>query len=341
MTTIIDVAKRANVSTATVSNAFNKPQRVKAETRKRVLAVAAEMNFQPNLHASGLRSQRTGIVGIVVSDIRFNYSAVVAHGIQEELRRANRTGLIANTDGSHQKTRAILRELRQQGVRSFILSPAQYRYDEETLQLLREMQASGIHLAFVSNEMASFSADVVLWNAQEGTKQMVRHLVEQGHHQIAFVRLALNRNTAGLKRWFGFQEGMIEAGLPLIPEYIFEGKMNFETGVQALDHFRQLPEPPTAIFAIDDIVAAGVINRCYHLGIRVPHDLSVVGIGDLPIAQHLSPALTTIGVDIEQMGRKAAELLLERLDNGELPPRKHYLDYQLIVRESSAEPKSR
>ena len=340
MTKIIDVARRANVSAATVSNAFNKPQRVRAETRERVLAIAAEMNFQPNLHASGLRRQQSGIVGIVVSDIRFNYVAVVARGVQEQLRQANRTGLIANTDGSHRKTRAILQELRQQGVRSFILCPAQYRYDDETRELLTQMQEDGILLSFVSNEMADFSADVVLWQAQEGVKQMVRHLVEQGHRNIAFVSLALNRRTAGLKRWLGFQEGMIEAGLALQPEYAFEAEMTFESGVQALDHFRQLAKPPTAIFAIDDVVAAGIINRCYHLGIRVPQDLSVVGIGDLPISQHLSPALTTVGVDLEQMGRKSAELLLSRLENPDLEPRKLNMDYKLIVRESVSRPKT-
>ena len=338
MTTIKDVAKRAKVSTTTVSYTFNQPQRVRAETRERVLAAAAELGFRPNLHASGLRSQQTGIVGIVVSDIRVYYSAVIARGIQEQLLQANKTGLIANTDGNQAKTRAVIQKLRQQGVRAFIFSPVPSRYDDETLTLFQQMQADGIPIAFVTNEMVSFSADMVLWHAQEGVRQMVQHLVGQGHRKIGVARLKPANLMSGVKRWLGFQEGMIEANLPLRPDYVFEGQLSFESGVRAIDYFRQLTDPPTAIVAIDDVIASGMMNRCFHLGVHVPRDLSIVGIGNTPIAQHLSPALTTVGVDMEAMGRKSAELLLERLTDNSLPPRKPFLDYQLALRESVAAP---
>lgn len=339
MTTIRDVAKRAKVSTTTVSYTFNQPQRVRTETRERVLAAAVELGFRPNLHASGLRSQQTGIVGIVVSDIRVYYSAVIARGIQEQLLRANKTGLIANTDGKQEKTRAVIQKLRQQGVRAFIFSPVPSRYDDETLALFRQMQTEGIPIAFVTNEMASFSADMVLWHAQEGVRRLVQHLVEQGHRKIGIARLQPGGHMSGVKRWLGFQEGMIESNLPLRQEYIFEGQLNFESGVEAVDYFRQLSDPPTAIVAIDDVIASGMMNRCFHLGVRVPSDLSIVGIGNTPITQHLSPALTSVGVDMEAMGRKSAELLLERLSDISLLPRKPFLDYQLALRESVAPPK--
>ncbi|MEM7336201.1 MAG: LacI family DNA-binding transcriptional regulator [Chloroflexota bacterium] len=340
MITIKDVAKRAKVSTTTVSYAFNQPQRVRDETRQRVLAAAAALGFQPNLHASGLRSHQTGIVGIIVSDIRVYYSAVIARGIQERLLQANKTGLIANTDGSQEKTRAVIQKLRQQGVRAFIFSPVPSRYDEETLLLFHQMQKEGIPLAFVTNEMASFPADMVLWHAQEGVKRIVMHLVEQGHQKIGVARLKLGSHMSGVKRWLGFQEGIIEANLLLHSDYIFEGELNFESGVRAIDYFRQLAAPPTAIVAIDDVIASGIMNRCFHLGVRIPRDLSIVGVGNTPTAQHLSPSLTTVGVNMEAMGRKSAELLLERLKNPELPPRKPFLDYELVIRESVSLPKA-
>lgn len=335
MTTIIDVAKRAKVSPATVSNAFNKPDRVNAKTRERVLAVAAEMNFQPNMWAHGLRSQKSGIVGIVVADIRFAYAAQIAKGAQDRLRESGKTGLITNTGRDQGEIRAILKELRQQGVRAFILAPAPYRYDNATRDLIREIQQDGVMFSFVSNEMASFPADVVLWQAQEGAKMLVRHLTGLGHRKIAFVRLPLNKSTAGLKRWLGYQEGILEQGLQLRTEYVFEGMLNFESGVRALDHFLSLADPPTAIMTNDDIMAAGVFNRCYHLGIRIPQDLSVTGFGNYDVGPHLSPALTTIGVKIEEMGRNAAELMLLRMDEPDRPVEKRLIDYDLIVRESA------
>ncbi|MEM7346658.1 MAG: LacI family DNA-binding transcriptional regulator, partial [Chloroflexota bacterium] len=335
MTTIIDVAKQANVSPATVSNAFNKPNRVNAQTRERVLAIATEMGFQPNLHAQGLRSQRTGIVGIIVSDIRLYYAATIARSIQERLHQSHKTGLISSTDGRNKDVRTVIEALRQQGVQAFILCPAPTKYDNETLNFLQDLIQNGVQMSFITNELASFSADVALWQAQEGSKMLTRHLIELGHRKIAFVRLPLTAKMAGVKRWLGYQEGMIEAGLPLRPDYIVDGHLGFETGVMAWDKLRQLSDPPTAVMANDDLIAAGVINRCYHLGMHVPKELSVTGFGNYPIAQHISPALTTIGVPLEQLGTQAAELLLERLEDNSLPPRKPLLDYTLIIREST------
>ena len=335
MPTIIDVAKRANVSTATVSNAFNKPNRVNAKTRERVLAVAAEMGFHPNLHAQGLRSRTTGIVGIIVSDIQLYYPATIARGIQERLRKSHKTGLINNSDSDLPAMKAIIHEMTEQGVRAFILCPAPFKYENETLEFLQVLMDGGIKMAFISNELASFPGDVALWQAQEGSKMLTRHLIELGHRKIAFVRLPLQSNMAGIKRWLGYQEGMLEAGLPLHPEYIIDGPIAFETGVMAWDQLRQLPDPPTAVIANDDMIAAGVINRCYHLGMRIPDDLSVTGFGNYPIAQYLSPKLTTVGVPLYTMGTNAAELLLERLADPSLPPRKSLLEYELIVREST------
>ena len=335
MTTIIDVAKRANVSPATVSNAFNKPSRVGKATLERVLAIAAEMNFQPNFMAHGLRSQKTGMVAIVVSDIRITYTAQMAKGAQDRLKQAGKIGLITNVGHDQTAIRTHLLELRQQGIRAFVMAPAPYRYDEETQELILSMLNDGIQMSFVSNELGSFPADVVLWQAQEGAKTLVQHLAKLGHEKIAFVRLPLNKSTAGLKRYLGYQEGMHVLGLHLRDEYVFEGNLDFESGVRAANHLLNLPDPPTAIVAHDDLVAAGIINHCYHVGIRVPADLSIVGFSSLDMAQHLSPALTTVGISLEMMGNSAADLLLQRLEEPDRPAQKLYNEYELVIRESS------
>lgn len=335
MTTIIDVARQAQVSPATVSNAFNNPDRLRPETLERVLTVAAEMNFTPNLMAHGLRSQTSGLVGIMVSDIGIQYAAMIAKGAQARLREAQKSGLIINTGKDPVQVRTLMRELVQQGLRAFVMSPSPYRYDEETRELLLEMQSRGIVISFISNELASFPGDVVLWQAQEGAKILVQHLIGLGHRKIGFVRLPFDESTAGLKRWLGYQEGILGSGLPMREAFVFEGDLSFESGVNALDYFLSLEDRPTAIMTVDDHVAAGIINRCYHLGIRVPQDLSVVGFGDLELAQHLSPALTTIGVKVEEMGRQAAELLLRRLVDRDAPPQKPLVDFQMIVRDST------
>ena len=128
---------------------------------------------------------------------------------------------------------------------------------------------------------------------------------------------------------------MLAQGHELRDEYVFEALLNFESGVKALDYFLSLDDPPTAIMTNDDLMAAGVFNRCYHLGIHIPEDLSVTGFGNYDVGPHLSPTLTTIGVKIEEMGRNAAELMLKRLEMPDRPPEKMLIDYDLIIREST------
>ena len=338
MPTIIDVAKRANVSISTVSNAFNKPNRVNAKTRERVLNVAAEMGFRPNLYARSLRTRNTALIGIIVSDIQLPYIATLARGIQNRLNQAEKISLMANTDGSQERIRTIISQLRQQGVNAFILSPVPFNYDDQTRAFFSRLQSDGVSLAFISNELAESNFDTVLTKAQEGSKAMVRYLVELGHRKIAFVSLPFTRGTTGVKRWLGYQEGLIEAGLKVRSELVIETKMSFEGGVVALQQLLQLTDPPTAIIAASDVIASGIMNHAHQLGIQIPSELSIVGYNNEPLAAHLFPALTTVGLPIYQMGVKAAELLLERLQDNSLPPRKPLFDYELIVRESAAEP---
>lgn len=336
MTTIVDVAKIAKVSTATVSNAFNKPDRVGAKTRQRVLAVAQELGFQPNLHARGLRGASTGLVGIIVTDIQISYVSTLARGIQDQLSLNQRTGLIINTDGDQAKTQKTLRSLRQQGVGAFILSPAPFLYEEDTRALLQEFQADGVPLVFASNEMASFPADAVLTSAQEGAKAMVRYLVECGHRKIAFVTLPVGTGTSGLKRWLGYQEGLLESGIPIRSDYMVESEMSMEGGMKSIVPLLDLPDPPTAVMAVSDTIASGIISQCHRLGVKVPDELSVVGYNDEPLAKHTTPALTTVGLPLAEIGKTAADLLIQRLSQPDLPWQKPLFDFKLIVRESAA-----
>ena len=343
MAGVIDVAKRAQVSVGTVSNVFNNLDKVRPETRDRVLAAAAELDFRPNLHARALRRGHTTLIGVIVTDIEFPSLANLVRAIQEELTANGCIGVSVNTDGDQTKTRAALEDLRAQGFGGFILSPIPGWYDDETKAMLLRLHSEGVPLALVANDMAGFPTDVLEPHAEAGSRHMVNYLAEKGHEKIAYVGMQIDDVTAGRGRWLGFQEGMFDNGLPLRPEYRVEmptALHQFAAGAQALDKLMSLDDPPTAIMAVSDSVAHGLISTCHQRGIEVPDDVSVAGFNDEPVAKYFAPPLTTIRFATGEIGRQAAQFIVERLSDPHIPPRKPDYPIELIERESVGQPRS-
>jgi len=324
MTTIADVAKQAKVSTATVSNVFNKPERVKEETRDHVLDIAENLGFVPNLYARNLRGSPSGLIGVIITDIRLPEVSQLTRGIQDQLTQFQRTGVIINTD------------LYKQGIRAFILSPDPFRYSIDNQKFFRQLQSDGVTLVFIGDELASYSADVILTSAQEGATAMVRHLVNKGHKKIAYVGWHLDNGTAGVKRWLGYQEGLLLSGVPIQPEYFVEVERSMAGGIDGIQRLLISSDPPTAVMGASDTIASGIVHECHRQGVPIPEQLSVVGFHDEPLARHLHPTLTTVRLPFFEIGQRAIDVLLERIDHPELAWQKPRFDYDLILRESVA-----
>lgn len=337
MATIYDVAKRANVSPSTVSRVFNNTARISEATRARVLQAAQELDYHPSALASGLAKKRTLIIGLVIPDIQNPYSATLARGVQDMVFSQGYVPIICNTDGDPEKELHVLREIYRHGVDGFIITPPQLQITPEVNRYIRKLLDKGVPIVFVGNRLNDPNVDFVTSRAQDGAFQAVSYLVSLGHRAIGFIGGYYTRGIA-VGRWLGYQEALITNQLPIRPEWMVEADLSQDGGEQALHRLLDLPNPPTALLAVNDLMAIGAIMACRKRGIRVPEQMSIVGFDDIPFAALTTPPLTTVAQPTYELGYKAAELLLRRFQQPNLPPQQVTLQCKLVIRQTTAPP---
>jgi len=302
----------------------------------RASPILPKLKPRSNFSISGLHSKSTDTIGIVVTDIPFDHTSTMAHSIQDRLQQAGYTGLIINTDGKSKTICDNMHNLCQQGMKAFIMVPGPLGYKRETWDYLSKLQAEGLIMVFASNEMAFYPGDVVYTDAQQATKEIVHYLVRNGHRKIAYIESPLDNVQGHMKRQLGYLEGLSVAGITLQEEYYVRSDRSLEESISSIEQMLVSSNLPTAIIGANDTIASLIIHQCYRLGLQVPSQISVVGCNDDPLAQYLSPSLTTIRLPITDIGQKAAEIILKRINQPGLPLQKFCFDYQLIVRESVA-----
>ena len=328
------MAELAEVSTATVSYTFNMPEKVRPETRERVLAASEELGFRPNVLARALRKGKHAMVGIIVSDIQTPYVASIVRSAQEALERADQIGVVVSTDGQSDTIRGAIENLVDRGVAAFVICPIPFRCDEETIDYFLELGRRGILISLISNSMDEFPGDVVNTKSRLAAAAMVEYLVSLGHRRIAWIGRPTGPELVGMNRQNGFIDGLKAAGL----ELIVDAALDMDSGLRAADQLLSLDNPPSAVLAIADVVAAGFLMGCYRAGLTVPQDISVAGLNDDPIARQVWPRLTTMRPARQESGSTAVKLLVERQQDESLPPRKPALDFELVIRESTGPP---
>jgi LacI family transcriptional regulator len=337
MATIYDVAQRAGVSSSTVSRVFNNIATISQATRERVLAAAQELDYQPNILSSALTTKQTYMVGLVISDIRNPYSAALARGVQDALSREGYVCIICNTDAESDREVHVLREIRRRGVDGFIITPPFLGRNPEADRTIRQLLAHRVPIAFVGNRLDDPTVDYVTSRAQDGAVQAVNHLAGLEHRAIGFIGGRYSQGVA-VGRWLGYQEAMIANHLPIRPELMLESDTTPGGGQQAMARLLDLPDPPTAVLTVNDLVAIGAMAACHQRDIAIPGQVSVVGFDNIPMAELTIPALTTVAQPAYEMGARAAELLLRRCQQPDLPPQQVLLRSSLVVRQSTAPP---
>jgi LacI family transcriptional regulator/LacI family repressor for deo operon, udp, cdd, tsx, nupC, and nupG len=318
---IREVAARAGVSPATVSRVFTQPDAVAAETRRRVLEVAGELNYSPNPVARSLARGRTGNLGIIVPDMANAYSAVIAKAVQREARRDGCALFVAGSDELPQDEEQWARAMAPQVDGLLLVSPLMPD------AALRELSAQG-PLVLVNRLLDGVPS--VLTDTTEATEHAVEHLHALGHRRVIYL--------AGPE---GYSNGMRQRGyraacarLDLEPAEIGPFQANFAAGVRAADQV--LAAGATGVVAYNDEVAVGVINRLADRGVRVPGEVSVVGFDDTSLAGMVTPRLTTVRLPMTAAGETAARLLLDLLrDRATAPSDPISLPGQLIIRDST------
>ncbi|MEM7132509.1 MAG: LacI family DNA-binding transcriptional regulator [Chloroflexota bacterium] len=339
MATIYDVAKRANVSTATVSFAFNRPEKVKPDTRERILQAARELDYKPNVNARRLAGGKSQMVALLVNDIRYPSASTTSQTVVEALRIEGFITVLSVTDGDSTTTLQLLEQLHQRGADGFILLPTFATLDKEVVEALRKMMQDKIPVTIISNGLDDPQLDIVSFRAQSAARELVDHLVDLGHRNIAYIgpNHSLGDSTV---RYLGYQESLLSNGLAIRPELVIE--TDFTQPDVKLDMARLMehPDPPTAIFGSNDLIMMAVIDYCRERQIQIPEQLSLVSFDTVALVQRQTPVITSMMIPTVEVGQKAVDLLLNRIQNPATPPSHEHLRCILDVRASTGAPPS-
>lgn len=334
-TTLKDVAERANVSIKTASNVVNnQTQRVGPETRLRVLAAIETLGYRPNLAARQLRNSRVGIIALALPDLRNPYFAGLARTIVEAGAAADYLVLVDHTNGDRDKETMVVRGLRPGIIDGIIFDPT--TLDEDDLHGL----STSLPVVLLGERLLTSPFDHVLIDNAAAAFAATTHLIEIGRQRIAIVGV-LNEPHLVMPqlRLQGYGAALSAAGRGIDPALIIPPVTpRFERidGALALQSLLALPQPPDAIFCINDQMAIGAIRAAHELGVRVPEDLAILGIDGITDGAFSVPSLTTIAPDQQAIATLAVRLLVERIEGRSSDvPRTHHLPFHLIVREST------
>ena len=328
--TIIDVAREAGVSFKTVSRVLNGETNVREQTRARVMSAVKTLDYRTNHHARNLRARQSRIICLLYANPSRNYIGEVHLGA---LQRCQAEGYSLITEDCASGTGAVLALRAGNQLAGAILTPP-LSDDPEIIAQLREHRVPFVRIA--PSEKGQQGRDVAI-DDLAAAREMTAYLIGLGHRRIGFIRGAATHAQAGF-RYEGYKAALEDAGIPFDPARVVEGDFTFDSGIAAAEALLDLADPPTAIFASNDDMAAGVVAACYRRRIQIPGELSVAGFDDTPLASTISPSLTTIYQPSRELASEAVGLLLEEIAAPSETPRRHLLSYRMVPRDSTAPP---
>ena len=325
--TISDVALAAGVSTATVSNVLNKTGRVGIATQRQVLSTVKRLGYVRDVHARRLASQNHRTLGIIFSDIENPFFPEVVKGFERRAAELGYDAILSDTNYDPRRTREAAEQMMEHRARGVAIMTS-----EVGSRLVHELTRKKIAVTFldiasVRNYVSRLSIDYA-----SGIEQVVKHLFELGHRRIAFVagRPGLKSNIARLE---AYESSMKALGLQ--PGPVFQGDLRFDGGLQAGLAVSTLPQKPTAVMAINDLTAVGVMKGLLTSGLRIPDDISVTGFDNTRLAEYSNPTLTTVDVHREALGQIAADALHELSTSANPKGKQYEIRAELVIGESS------
>ena len=329
MTTIKEVALRAGVSTATVSHVINNTRYVSDPVRQRVQEAMEELGYRPNVFARSLRQGKTRTLGLILPDSANPFYAELGHALENAAFLRNYNVFLCNTGCSIERERTYFDLLLDKQVDGIILDTEEIDPHE-----IKNRLPEDYPLVLVDRNFTEGIFDTVLTDNVLGGYLATRYLVELGHTHIACVTGPLNLLGAA-QRLQGYQQALAESGIPAEPGLLDYGDFTAGSGHHAAQHLLSLPQPPTAVFVGNDMMAIGFLRSTIEMGRRIPEDISIIGYDDLELCQYLHPTLTTFAQPKGEIGETAIQLLLERIEDPKLPPREILIPPRLIIREST------
>lgn len=329
--TLQDVAAKAGVTKATVSYILNGKKSFPDETRQRVMDAIEELGYIPNLSARTLTQRSSKLIGIVVpqtegSRLMFqnDFYAEILGSIEFHARQSGYHIIISATDANESYLR-LARERNLDGIIVIGMYPDTF---------YQQMKSSQIPIVLVDSYCNDHYYHNIRIDDAYGSYLAARHVLSKGHREIAFFCGQLKENGVMKKRLTGYKDALREYGVAFDQRYVFEGKIDYSSGIVSAERLLASRLPATAVVAAADILAIGAMKGFYERGVRVPDDISVMGFDDLEISQYLTPGLTTVRQEISEKGKKAVELLIKNINEPDLTKQEQILSVKLVERGS-------
>ena len=331
--TMNDVAKEAGVSVATVSRVINENGGVSKKLEQRVQRAMKKLHYHPSSLARSFKLQQSMSVGILIPILEHPGYSRMASIIEKKLFDSGYRGLICNSEEDEERENAYIEMLLRQRVDGFIINSS-----ARDPKYLLEIQENNVPIVLFDRSLKDLTCNQVFCDNSLGGYTGIQHLVELGHQRIGIIGGPTYPEVM-IRRIQGTQQAVRDYQIDNDPALLITGDTQlFDMGYDAAYKLLQLNPRPTAIFALMDVAAVGVMHAAAEMGIEIPHELSVLGYDDLPIASYMLPPLTTVAQPLVEMGETAVELLLKSIENPDSPPNKAVLETKLVIRESTAEP---
>lgn len=333
-TTIYDIAKKLDITAATVSRALNNNPKISEATRKLVLETAAKMNYKQNRLAQSLRSGKSNNVGVIVPRIDVNFFASVIRGIEEELHPEGYHVIICQTHEDEKREIENITTLMNAQVDGILMSIS--NMSKENDPIIKHVVDKNVPLIFFDRKKKMDGVSSVTIDDFEGGYLATKNLIDAGCTRIAHFSgdrsLEIYEN-----RFKGYEQALKDFGLEWNPDYVIQTKSNVDAGRNAVTKLLSLPNPPNAIFSSSDFAALGAIQELKENGIKIPEDFCVFGFGNEPFTRFLELSISSVDQSPLEMGRMAAKVFLEQINNTDniKIEKKVVLKPELQIRKSS------
>jgi LacI family transcriptional regulator len=330
--TIHDIARELKISASTVSRALNDNPRISLKTKEKIKAVADQFGYRPNTLASNLRNKKSNTIGIVVPLINRHFFSSVISGAEDVAYKAGYTVVISQSNDLSAKEINIVQSMFSNRVDGLIISIAMQTNTFEHLKLFRKKH---IPLVFFDRAVPEIETDKIVVDDFDGGFRVTQHLIDQGYKRIGHLAGPQNLKTY-IDRKNGYSSALQKNGIPYDESLIIVNTLTSDEGVPAIQRLMGLLNPPDALFCGNDTTALSVMIYLRDKGIRIPEDVGIVGFSNEPFSKVVSPSISTIAQPGFEMGQKAAELIIRKIENKERTYQTIVLPTELIVRESSS-----
>ncbi|MDJ0829910.1 MAG: LacI family DNA-binding transcriptional regulator [Desulfobacterales bacterium] len=331
--TIKDLARKLNLSPSTVSRALRNHPDISAETKKRVLQLADELDYHPDSIAQSLQTRKTKTIGVIVPEIKQPFFAAVINGIEALAYDAGYTIIVCQSNENYEREVVYTRSLVSHRIAGLLVSLSRSTFNLEHFKVL---QRRGIPIVFFDRVSAQIEASKVTVDDYQGAFDVVNHLVGVGYKRIAHLagpkNLSISQN-----RLQGYKDALIQGGLRYAEERVVYGGLDDTDGLIGLQKLLTLEKTPDAVFAVNDPVAVGAFTVIKASGLKIPADIALAGFSNTNLSGLLEPPLTTVEQPTYEIGKAAAQLLLEQInhDGDYFRPKTEILKTHLIIRSST------